>query len=97
MHDRHPVKINGKYYLEFSGETRTNNTEIFPWTHDDFFKEWIEKRESLLSLSKEDATSYAEKERLYDLWRYAYILEDSKKTMKSLNELRKKRNKKTRT
>jgi transcriptional regulator with XRE-family HTH domain len=90
FHGLHPVQINGRYYLEFSGPTVISSRDIDLYEYHDFLKSWITKRNEYLSGPEDSEDTKYEKRKKYDLWRYEYPMNEARETSERLRMLRKK-------
>lgn len=77
FHGLRPIKVQGKYYLEFSGTTIMNQ-KIEPNSESDFLKVWLEKLEEYMSTDNDSEEVKKQKKMEYDLWRYEYPLNEGK-------------------
>ena len=88
FHGLHPVKIDGRYYLEFSGQDMFGSRQLTPSEYDGFLKSWVAKREEYLSSltydTLEDEEIKREKRKQYDLWRFEYPRNVAKETTQRL-------------
>ena len=94
FHGLHPVQIDGRYYLEFSGHVMTGDREPTPFENDEFLKRWATKREECFPSSEDDVSdeneeTKREKRKQYDLWRYGYPLNDAEETSERIRMLQK--------
>ncbi len=83
FHGLHPVKVNGKYYLEFSGQDITGR-DIQRFENNDFLKQWAEAREKYSPKPEDDDETKKEKRKEYDIWRYQYPRNDYFEKFKDL-------------
>ena len=90
FHGLHPVQIDGRYYLEFSGPVLIGNRETDPRDYLDFLKSWSAKREEYLPSPNDGEETKREKRKSYDLWRYEYPMNEARETDERLRMLRKK-------
>ena len=94
FHGLHPVQIDGRYYLEFSGHVMIGDRELSPFENDEFLKKWAAKREECFPSSEDDAPeedeeTKREKRKQYDLWRYGYPLNKAEETSERIRMLQK--------
>ena len=94
FHGLHPVQIDGRYYLEFSGHVMIGDRELSPFENDEFLKKWAAKREECFPSSEDDAPeedeeTKREKRKQYDLWRYGYPLNKEEETSERIRMLQK--------
>ena len=93
FHGLHPVKIDGRYYLEFSGEDMFGNRQLTPSEYDGFLKSWAAKREEYLSSltddTLEDEEIKSERRKQYDLWRYGYPMNEAAEHSERIRMLQK--------
>ena len=94
FHGLHPVQIDGRYYLEFSGHVMIGDRELSPFENDEFLKKWAVKREECFPSSEDDAPeedeeTKREKRKQYDLWRYGYPLNKAEETSERIRMLQK--------
>ena len=94
FHGLHPVQIDGRYYLEFSGHVMIGNRELSPFENDEFLKKWAAKREECFPSSEDDAPeedeeTKREKRKQYDLWRYGYPLNNAEEASERIRMLQK--------
>ena len=92
FHGLHPVQIDGRYYLEFSGHVMIGDRELSPFENDEFLKKWAAKREECFPSSEDDAPeedeeTKREKRKQYDLWRYGYPLNKAEETSERIRML----------
>lgn len=88
FHGLHPVKIDGRYYLEFSGPDLIHN-EVQSFSQDDFLKRWADRRGEYLPAQEDDEETKTGKRRQYDLWRYGYPVNDASETGEHIRLLQK--------
>lgn len=89
FHGLHPVKINGRFYLEFSGPTIIGN-EVQSTDFIDFLSNWSEMYQKYHSNSPETEGSHNLKANEYNLWRFEYphnIATDTAREMKNLMKM----------
>lgn len=86
----HPVKINGRYYLEFSGPTMLRENGIDEFENDSFLRMWLEEREKWLPERRDTKEETSAKRKQYDLWRYEYPRNVAKDTTERLHLRQKK-------
>ncbi|MBR0380943.1 MAG: helix-turn-helix transcriptional regulator [Eubacterium sp.] len=84
FHGLHPVEINGRYYLEFSGPTMLNPHGIREHEQDDFLKAWLRERKKWLPERRDTEEEKREKQKQYDLWRFEYPRNVTKETTQRL-------------
>ena len=84
FHGLHPVEINGRYYLEFSGPTMLNPHGIREHEQDDFLKAWLRERKKWLPERRDTEEEKREKQKQYDLWRFEYPRNVAKETTQRL-------------
>ena len=94
FHGLHPVQIDGRYYLEFSGHVMIGDRELSPFENDEFLKKWAAKREECFPSSEDDAPeedeeTKREKRKQYDLWRYGYPLNNAEEPSERIRMLQK--------
>ena len=94
FHGLHPVQIDGRYYLEFSGHVMIGDRELSPFENDEFLKKWAAKREECFPSSEDDAPeedeeTKREKRKQYDLWRYGYPLNNAEEASERIRMLQK--------
>ena len=93
FHGLHPVKIDGRYYLEFSGEDMFGNRQLTLSEYDGFLKSWAAKREEYLSSltddTLEDGEIKSERRKQYDLWRYGYPMNEAAEHSERIRMLQK--------
>ena len=94
FHGLHPVQIDGRYYLEFSGHVMIGDRELIPFENDEFLKKWAAKREECFPSSEDDAPeedeeTKREKRKQYDLWRYGYPLNNAEEASERIRMLQK--------
>ena len=94
FHGLHPVQIDGRYYLEFSGHVMIGDRELIPLENDEFLKKWAAKREECFPSSEDDAPeedeeTKREKRKQYDLWRYGYPLNNAEEASERIRMLQK--------
>lgn len=94
FHGLHPVQIDGRYYLEFSGHVMIGDRELIPFENDEFLKKWAAKREECFPSSEDDAAKEGEetrreKRKQYDLWRYGYPLNNAEEASERIRMLQK--------
>ena len=94
FHGLHPVQIDGRYYLEFSGHVMNGDRELSPFENDEFLKKWAAKREECFPSSEDDAPeedeeTKREKRKQYDLWRYGYPLNNAEEASERIRMLQK--------
>lgn len=77
FHGLRPVKVDGRYYLEFSGTTILNQ-KIQPYKQQDFLKAWLENLEKYTPTDDDSEEIKKQKRKEYDLWRYEYPLNEAK-------------------
>lgn len=90
FHGLHPVKINGRYYLEFSGPTLLQKNSIHELENESFLRKWAEEREKWLPERRDTEEETIEKRKQYDLWRYEYPRNVAKETTERLKLRQKK-------
>lgn len=79
LHGLHPVEIDGHYYLDFSGTT-SYGSEVQYYQQAYFLDQWFKMRQKCTP-SKDDSDEEILKKRMeYDLWRYEYPINESKKS-----------------
>ncbi|MBS5931484.1 MAG: helix-turn-helix transcriptional regulator [Clostridiales bacterium] len=83
FHGLRPVKIQDKYYLEFSGTTVLNQ-RIEPYSQSDFLKVWLENFEKYCPSDNDSEEVKKQKKMEYDLWRYEYPLNEADKFSKKI-------------
>lgn len=76
FHGLRPVKVNGRYYLEFSGTTILNQ-KVQPYRQQDFLKTWLENLEKYTPADDDSEETKKQKRKEYDLWRYEYPLNEA--------------------
>lgn len=86
----HPVKIDDKYYLEFSGPTILGNKEAQYYETASFLKEWATIREIYLPKPEDNEETKKEKRKKYDLWRYEYPLNKAQEFEEKLSIIKRK-------
>ena len=94
FHGLHPVQVDGRYYLEFSGYVMIGDRELTPFENDEFLKKWAAKREECFPSSEDDAPeedeeTKREKRKQYDLWRYGYPLNNAEEASERIRMLQK--------
>ena len=94
FHGLHPVQIDGRYYLEFSGYVMFGDRELTPFENEEFLKRWAAKREECFPSSEDDAPeedeeTKREKRKQYDLWRYGYPLNNAEEASERIRMLQK--------
>ena len=93
FHGLHPVKIDGRYYLEFSGQDMFGSRQFTPSEYDGFLKSWVAKREEYLSSltddTLEDEEIKRERRKQYDLWRYGYPINEATEHSERIRMLQK--------
>ena len=72
FHGLRPVKVQGKYYLEFSGTTILNQ-KVQPYQELGFLKSWLENLEKYTPNEDDSEEVKKQKRKEYDLWRYECI------------------------
>lgn len=71
LHGLHPVEVNGKYYLEFSGNTYLPiKSEVS--SQFDFLYEWYKKRQEFEIDNSDSKETLQKKLNEYSLWKYEY-------------------------
>ena len=90
FHGLHPVKINGRYYLEFSGPTLLQKNSIHELENESFLRKWAEEREKWLPERRDTEEETIEKRKQYDLWRYEYPRNVARETTERLKLRQKK-------
>ena len=80
----HPVKINGRYYLEFSGLTMLRENGIDEFENDSFLRKWLEERGKWLPQRRDTKEETLAKRKQYDLWRYEYPRNVARETTERL-------------
>lgn len=83
FHGLHPVKINGKYYLEFSGPTLIKPSGL-EYTYNDFLESWLMARKKWLPERRDTDEEKKEKQKQYDLWRYEYPMNVARENTRRL-------------
>lgn len=78
FHGLRPVKVQGKYYLEFSGTTILNQ-KVQPYQELGFLKSWLENLEKYTPNEDDSEEVKKQKRKEYDLWRYECILKSRRK------------------
>lgn len=84
FHGLRPVKVQDKYYLEFSGTTIMNQEKL-PCSESEFLKLWLEKLEEYTPTYGDSEEVKKQKRMQYDLWRYEYPLNEAKRISTKLN------------
>ena len=90
FHGLHPVKVNGRYYLEFSGPTLLQENGIYELENESFLRKWAEEREKWLPERRDTEEETKEKRKRYDLWRYEYPKNIARETTERLKLRQKK-------
>lgn len=71
LHGLHPVEVNGKYYLEFSGNTYLPiKSEVS--SQFDFLRDWYKKRQEFEIDNSDSKETLQKKLNEYSLWKYEY-------------------------
>lgn len=77
----HPIEINGTIYLTFS-----HSNDFFE--KDYFLSKWHEMYEKCKDVPSDNNQSWGKKQKLYDLWRYEYPLNEPEAYWQKQNILR---------
>lgn len=75
FHGLHPVKIDGKFYLEFSGYSISGERINIPF-QSDFFELWYNKRKQYEITESDSKEEIKKKINEYSLWKYEYPLNE---------------------
>lgn len=78
FHGLRPVKVQGKYYLEFCG-TNIFNQKMQSSSQFNFLKLWFENLEKYSPVENDSEEVKKHKKMSYDLWRYEYPLNEANK------------------
>lgn len=71
LHGLHPVRINGSYYLEFSGST-SYGREINRFDYESFLSNWYDARQKYTATAQEATTDFQNANASYTLWKAEY-------------------------
>jgi len=85
-HGLHPVQIDGKYYLEFSGQT-SYGTEVNPDNYRCFLQKWDEMRQKHAPNESDSSEERKNKARNYNLWRIEYPSNEAAANSRHLDNL----------
>ncbi len=86
FHGLHPVKMNDRYYLEFSGPTVFKGQSISPWDFRQFLEKWYEMRQKYLPNSSDSEEEKEKKAKEYALWRGEYPMNEARETSEKMRD-----------
>ncbi|MBR0380941.1 MAG: helix-turn-helix transcriptional regulator [Eubacterium sp.] len=90
FHGLHLVKVNGRFYLEFSGPILLQENGVYELENEHFLRKWSEEREKWLPERRDTEEETREKRKRYDLWRYEYPRNVAQETKERLRLKQKK-------